>query len=162
MAYMSCCIPPTTLKSGKAQQGAGFLQMLVYSALILADRPDVLHWARRWIEGLSDGDMPPEVRKYTVDFLSYFEQAMRKRPRRPAGRQSVESERDELIKHTVDLVAAEFKVKPTRNRATRDVKSGCSIVAKALQKLDGPRMTESSVNDIYRRQTRGLSRHKQI
>lgn len=96
--------------------------------------------------------MPPEVREYTVNFLSNFERAMRARPRRKAGRQFVERERDEAIKCTVDLVAEEYKLNPTRNpsRSKATTESACSIVAKALNKL-GVDIKERTVNDIYRR-----------
>jgi hypothetical protein len=141
---------------GDVRRASSFLLHLIGTALVLADLgQEWFSHMRKFVEMLSDDDMPPEEREYTINFLSFFERAMRERPRRSAGRQDIAPERDQLIKCTVDLVAAELKLKPTRNRATRDVESACSIVAKALKKLEAARITESSVNDIYRRQTRG-------
>ena len=63
----------------------------------------ILNDAHDWVAGLSDEDMPPEVREYVCNVLAFVRRAMSERPQRKRG-QPRKRERDEVIRRTVKFL----------------------------------------------------------
>lgn len=90
--------------------------------------------------------MPERLRKYIADFLFSQPKAAgesRRRGPAPYGNHT----RNFYIACTIHHIVKEG-FKPTRNRATTEVESACSIVAKALPKI-GVHLSESAVEKIW-------------
>jgi hypothetical protein len=128
-------------------------QQILFHLFLLDEMPGLLFGdMRKWIDGVGDDEMPPEIREYVGTFLSSLEEAVRKRRHHPRGRHSL-PDRNQVIKYAVDVVCAEFGLRPKRSPATRDKghrESGCSIVWEPLAQL-GIKIGEREVEDIYGR-----------
>jgi hypothetical protein len=57
--------------------------------------------------------------------------------------------RDQLIAETVIEICEQYGFNPTRNPATDDHESGCSIVKVVLEQDHGLHLSEGQLNDIY-------------
>jgi hypothetical protein len=70
--------------------------------------------------------------------------------RRPGASPFKYFSRNDTIAQAVELLVEEFGLRPTRNDATYDVESACSVVSRALADIEIP-MTEDAVKDAYYR-----------
>ena len=92
------------------------------------------------------GPLTSVVRQVGLPALKRLRPARRSRRGKPA-----QSDRDAVIMETIKQICRRYGFRPTRNRARtpgREKESGCSIVAKALNKL-GIALTEKAVEAIW-------------
>jgi len=117
-----------------------------YISSVLRVALGVEHYdARDWIKGLSDLEMPPEVREYVCALLASVRRAMRKRGRRGPG-QPPKRERDEVIRGAVQFLAI-AGYKPTRSTwADKQTSYPHHVVEQALAHTVG-----NAVERAYRR-----------
>jgi hypothetical protein len=116
---------------------------------ILCDFADRLHRERE--------QFPSWLSEYLIRAARGNVEVLRKAFRKRGQDPYANIDRDFAIATAVRLVAELGGFKPTRNPATEEWESGCSIVAKALGDLGVRRMSERNVEAIWRASKSGRS-----
>jgi hypothetical protein len=121
------------------------------SHLLHAATPDCINeHLLDWINGPVADELPSDQREY-LRALFCSQEALG--PNRKKGALKLDA-RNKAIRSVVEAVAWKFDLDPTSNAATKEkghVKSACSVVRKALERLDIFSIKESAVEKIYSR-----------
>jgi hypothetical protein len=139
-------------------QRATWHRELVLTVLELVGdtRGDALREAREWVQGLSDEEIPQEMREHVCAVLSRVEQDIYRTVHerlRSDRRQPPKQVRDAYIYAAVELlINAGYEL--SRNETTDSRESASSLVAQALAKI-AVSISEKQVAAIYRRTVPG-------